>query len=357
MIYQIYGTDAHQMTYKLMEAANIIDQIPEGGSVALKPNLVIAGSPDDGSTTHPGVLSGCIAYLQEHGVKDISVIEGSWVGQHSTEQAARVAGYDKVCQKYGVPFYDLKKDKTVQVNTPIRSMEICERAFHADYLIDLPVLKGHCQTRMTCALKNLKGCIPDREKRRFHSEGLHRPIAALASALMPDLIIVDNLCGDLDFEEGGNPVWSNRMYLGFDAVQIDAYGAKLMGIGLDEVPYIRLAEEWDAGTTEVKDEDIICLNEPVAGTTRNLTRGITKQLTRNVKQDSACSACYASLVRALYELDRDRIPVRENISIGQGFKGKEISGIGIGACCRGAEKCAMGCPPSAEQVKEILMQR
>ena len=32
---------------------------------------------------------------------------------------------------------------------------------------------------MTCALKNCKGCLPDREKRRFHAEGLMEPIAAL----------------------------------------------------------------------------------------------------------------------------------------------------------------------------------
>ena len=53
------------------------------------------------------------------------------------------------------------------VETPIRPMEICCRALDADFLINLPVLKGHCQTAMTCALKNCKGCIPDREKRRF----------------------------------------------------------------------------------------------------------------------------------------------------------------------------------------------
>ena len=66
------------------------------------------------------------------------------------------------------------------------------------------------QTVMTCALKNLKGCLPDREKRRFHTEELMRPIAALAAAIRPKLIIVDSICGDLNFEEGGNPVHTNR---------------------------------------------------------------------------------------------------------------------------------------------------
>ena len=100
-----------------------------------------------------------------------------------TGRAFRAAGYEAVGKKYGVPLFDLKRDKTRRVDTPLRPMDICCRALDADYLINLPVLKGHCQTAMTCALKNCKGCLPDREKRRFHSEGLMRPIAALAAAL------------------------------------------------------------------------------------------------------------------------------------------------------------------------------
>ena len=109
-IYQIYGQDAHEMTLKLLTAADAIRLVPAGGSVALKPNLVIAGTPESGSTTHPGVLSGCIAYFREHGVRDISVIEGSWVGD-DTMRGMRRAGYDQACKTWPVHYYELKKDK------------------------------------------------------------------------------------------------------------------------------------------------------------------------------------------------------------------------------------------------------
>ena len=66
-IYQIYGEDAHEMTLKLLEARNAIELVPAGGSVALKPNLVIAGTPESGATTHAGVLSGAIEYFQTRG--------------------------------------------------------------------------------------------------------------------------------------------------------------------------------------------------------------------------------------------------------------------------------------------------
>ncbi len=349
-IYQIYGQDAHEMTLKLLEAADAIRLVPAGGSVALKPNLVIAGTPESGAVTHAGVLSGCIAYFKDHGVWDISVIEGSWVGD-DTLRAMRRADYDKVCEKYGVPFYDTKKDAVRPVKTAIGNIDICARALDAGLLVDLPVLKGHGQTLMTCALKNLKGVIPDREKRRFHALGLQKPIAALGAALKPRLIVVDSICGDLDFEEGGTPVQTNRMYLGTDAVQIDAYGRTLMGLTAEEVPYIELAERYGGGSTAWSPEDVIELNAPRDAAAYPRPSGIVAGLTKNVHQNQACSACFAALVRALHAT---RCGQGENIYIGQGWQGQTLEGLGIGRCCRGAKECVMGCPPTAEAIAKRL---
>ena len=349
-IYNVYGHDPHAMTKKLLEASEAIRLIPSGGSVALKPNLVVAAHPDDGATTHAGVLSGCIEYFRDNGVQDISIIEGSWVGDN-TQRAMKAAGYDEVCRKYGVEFFDLKHDQTRSINTPIGDIEVCVRALEAGLLVNLPVLKGHCQTRMTCALKNLKGCLPDKEKRRFHALGLTRPIAALGAGLKAGLTIVDSICGDLNFEEGGNPVRTNRMFLGTDPVQIDAYGATLMGLELSQVPYIMIADKWGAGRAWFTERDIVNLNEPDEAGSYPRPSGRVAGLTRNVHEESACSACYASLVRALYVNDKGR---SREIYIGQGWKDKKIpdGALGIGNCCAGAGECVKGCPPSAKDIAE-----
>ena len=352
-IYEIYGTDAHEMTKGLMTAAKIANIIPAGAKIALKPNLVHADVAENGATTHPGVLSGCIEYLKENGFNDISIIESSWVGER-TERSVKVCGYDRICEKYNVPFYDLKKDGVKRVDTPFRPMEIACKAVDADYLIDMPVLKGHCQTVMTCALKNLKGCLPDHEKRRFHTDGLIKPIAALAAVLKPDLVIVDSICGDLYFEEGGNPVQTNRMMLGTDAVQMDAYGCSLMGLKPEDVPYIGLAEAWGAGSSKVFPDDIVKLNEPTQSNDYPPPSGRVKNLVRNVNADSACSACFASLVRALYRADKEGMQVKDKIFIGQGYQGKSPDGIGIGRCCKDAKTCVMGCPPTADSILQHL---
>ena len=82
-LYIVYGNRAKQMTMELMEAAHISEEIPQGASVALKPNLVVAAEPEYGATTHAGILEGVIEYLQEHGHRDISIMEGAWVGDRT----------------------------------------------------------------------------------------------------------------------------------------------------------------------------------------------------------------------------------------------------------------------------------
>lgn len=138
------------------------------------------------------------------------------------------------------------------------------------------------------------------------------------------------------------------MLLGTDPVQMDAYGCQLMGLRMEAVPYIRLAEQWGAGTAQV--DEVIRLNEPKDAAVYPAASGLIRKLTANVKADSACSACYAALVRALYIAQEERISVRESISIGQSFRGKTIRGIGIGNCCLGADVCVKGCPQTSADV-------
>ncbi len=353
----IHGTNYKEMAIQVLEQADVAGAIGDTEkSVALKPNLVVAAHPSGGATTHSELLAGVIEYLQSHGFFNLSIMEGSWVGDVTTS-AFSAAGYGEISRKYHVPLIDLQKDSYTPHEAKGMKINLCDKAAAVDYMINMPVLKGHCQTTVTCALKNNKGIIPNVEKRKFHTMGLHKPIAHLNVIAPNDFILVDNICGDLDFEEGGNPVTMNRV-LGFrDPVLCDSYVCDCMGYSVDDVPYIRLAEQLGVGSTDTAHANFIYLNEDQAGRGRfKMTRRV-QNLAKYADPKDACSACYGSLIYALDRLN-DSGSLKKGlppICIGQGYKG-QTGEIGVGQCTCGCSKFLKGCPPKAVDIAAFLKE-
>ncbi len=351
----IHGTDYRQMAKKILEKADVAADIGnKNKKIALKPNLVTASAPSNGGTTHAELLAGAIEYLQENGFSDITVMEGSWVGDH-TGSACRAAGYDRICERYHVPFEDLQKDSWKEYDAAGMKIKLCDQAAAVDYMINMPVLKGHCQTIITCALKNNKGTIPNSEKRRFHTMGLHKPIAHLNTIARNDFILVDNICGDLDFEEGGNPVVMNRVLGLKDPVLCDAYVCECMGYQVDDVPYIRIAERLGVGSADISKANLVYLNQAEEGMGKfRMSRRVQNLAVHTAPRD-ACSACYGSLIYALDRLnDSGRLAKGlPPVAIGQGYRG-ESGEIGVGSCTSCFKKSLAGCPPKAAEMVEFL---
>jgi hypothetical protein len=98
------------------------------------------------------------------------------------------------------------------------------------------------------------------------------------------------------------------------------------------------------------------LSPPQAGKTGTRSSGIVKRCAEYVREDQACSACYANLIYALSRMDNGelrRLP--EKVCIGQGFAGKSGS-IGVGRCASGFTAAVKGCPPSGADMLEFLRQ-
>ena len=353
-IYQAFGQDGHQLAYQLLEEINL--NLDSDLKVGLKPNLVLAKESAQGATTDPQLTAGVIEYLKVQGVDDIVIMEGSWVGS-KTEVAFKECGYKKLAQEYDIELYNLKHDQTRELNSGELTLEVCQSALDVDYLINLPVLKAHCQTKMTCALKNLKGCIPDSEKRRYHTLGLHEPIAHLNNVLKADLTIVDGIIGDLTFEEGGNPVQMNRILAGFDPVLIDTYVAQLLGLELEEVPYIQLAAELGVGSSNLTSRQVRSINQAQKIELENLSSGRkVENLKQYINEDQACSSCVGSLIHALQRCqDNYQLPADEEVYIGQGWQRISKDELGIGNCTQEFSGFVPGCPPTAAQIKKKLI--
>ena len=355
-ILKIYGTDYKEMTIRLLTEAGLSELIGDKEKrICIKPNLLAPTPAEYGATTHPEIVAGIIEYLRTEGFDRILIAEGSWVGDRTSE-AYEYCGYRELCETYGVPFIDTQKENRHSVDCAGMRLEITDVCDRFDFLINVPVLKGHCQTKMTCALKNLKGLLPNREKSRFHRMGLHKPIAHLQTGIRQDFIVIDHICGDLDFEEGGNPVVRNCIMAALDPVLTDSYACSLLGLTPDDVPYVRMSESLGIGSTDLSSADIRVLGDKPEDAELPRTRQLL-DVSYAVNDIDSCSACYANLTGALWRLQDegllDRLGVP--IGIGQGMQGK-TGLLGVGRCTSGFDFNIPGCPPDEELIYEKLKE-
>ena len=153
----------------------------------------------------------------------------------------QVCGYDRISETYGVPFLDMQKDTATVHDCAGMELSICDQAKQLDFLINVPVMKGHCQTKITCALKNMKGLIPKQGKAPFPFPGASRAHRPSGSGYPPGFHCGGQYLRRLDFEDGGNPVVMNRLMAAADPVLCDAWVCHLMGYPVEEVPYISMA--------------------------------------------------------------------------------------------------------------------
>lgn len=351
----------------LLEKAAVWDWLGEKESpVLLKPNLVVSSPASRGATTTPAIAEGLIEWLAGYGYSNIIIAEGSWVGD-STAKAFKVCGYTALAQKHNIPLIDLQKDSSVKRETPIGEFKICRTIADLQEkggsLINLPLVKGHGQTRMTCALKNLKGCIPNSEKRRYHTLGVHKPVAYLNTLIKQAFALVDGLNPDPYWEEGGSPQKRDLLLLAKDPVAIDSYACRLLGFFDEDVEYLSFSDKLGIGEGHTSDEEIINLDDTaIEKISLNLAQSeIKKWIDSIVDQKSACSSCFGNLSSALRYMQEENPEIKTrsipSLCIGQEFKGKSLSsnrrGIGICTVSKG-NKALQGCPPSRERIITFL---
>lgn len=349
-----YGSDPATMTRDILEHIPLKTLVKTDAKIVLKPNLVVPNSASEGATTHPEIVETLIVYLLEQGYRNITIAESSWVGA-STSAAFKAHGYYDLAKRYQVKLVDIKHDPYTSISAHDYTVEMSQTIMNADFLISLPVLKGHCQTTMTCALKNMKGCISDASKRKFHAWGLHEPIAVLNTIRRADLVIVDSLNGDLDFEEGGNPVQTNRMFAGLDSVLVDTFGTHLMGFDVSDVPYLSIAQKLGVGSVRIDQASIHELNKDRHVAMPQPTQRVQTLSTYTIPS-SACSACFGNLIHALARMEERGSLSRlsRRIHIGQDYKGKSGCGLGVGICTNGFTHALAGCPPKAVDMVHFL---
>ena len=282
-------------------------------SVLIKVNTGFKGPAASGLCTHPETVRGLIRFFKDRGTKKIYVGDSSIVGTDSVE-ALKAAGIWAVCEEEGVECLNLDDSGMVEMEIPrhvmIEKLKLSKLAFEVDRVVSAAVMKTHMYAGVTLSIKNMKGCLYQRDKTRLHrikeappditkGKCLDYGICDLMKLIYPDYAVIDAVVAMEGFgPSGGTPVDMNLVMASDDALSCDLTALKLMGMEQDAIPHLNLVREdrgLDPASIQVEPADyekwshrFLLASEHDLGLNYPNPKVIEK---------GACSACHAAMVQ------------------------------------------------------------
>lgn len=218
--------------------------------VLLKPNLLAKHAPEKAVTTHPAVVAAVCAALCRRGVRHITLADspGGQYTPGAMRAIYRTSGLAEACERYGAALYtDCNALPRKTQGLRVREFNLIEPVHEADFIIDLPKVKTHVMTGMSCAVKNLFGTIPGLQKAELHmrfpeKEAFGEMLVDLCEAVRPNLVIADGILAmEGDGPAGGVPRALGLVLGGEDAYTLDLAVCRLMRLPARRVPYLAAA--------------------------------------------------------------------------------------------------------------------
>lgn len=219
-----------------------------GKKVFVKVNL-ISSEFVPGQCTSPLILDGLLSELSKHDC-DITFGDADLAASRQCNKAAKVWGHLKLAKKYDVRFKNLSDDEMIKVaiNGKIfKELDVPRTIVEADSIINVPVLKTHCLTKLTCALKHFWGVVP-RVRHQYHLV-VDDAIADINTLTRPKLSfnLVDGTIGmEGNAPRTGKPKICDLIFASTDPVATDAAVAKYMGF--DVPKHVRVAAKRGLGS-------------------------------------------------------------------------------------------------------------
>ena len=184
---------------------------------------------------HPSLdlLSSIVEFLLS-GAKSVVIGETRSM-MHEPEKQFKRLGVNALLKRFSghVRAVDLSDDEWVQVSVPnphaLKEIDFPKTVLDSDVLINVPKVGTHSTTRLTCALKNLFGLLPQGQKISvYHPLGVDKVIADIAQVIKPNLNIVDA---------------GNKAILGLDALAVDVVACRFVNLDPLKVEHLRLVSE------------------------------------------------------------------------------------------------------------------
>lgn len=235
------------------ERFSIKEKLKPGMKVTIKPNLLMKRKPEEFTTTHPSLVEGTILFLQEIGIRDITVADspGGLYTASALKGIYEASGMAAVCEKTGAKLnfdtgFENVGNETAKL---VKSFPIINPVAQADFLIDICKLKSHGMTGLSGGVKNLFGCIPGLTKPEFHwrfpqKELFCQMLVDLCETVQPDFVLTDAVVS----MEGNGPSGGTKRETGLilasdSPYDLDYYLSWLIGLEPQEILTVKAAVE------------------------------------------------------------------------------------------------------------------
>ena len=234
----------------IFAASKNVQALTPQSKVLIKPNLLAKHVPETAVTTHPAVLKAAIVALQARGVSHITVADSS--GGVYTPSAMKAiykaSGLAAVCAETGAVLYtecSAHPRKTDGVR--VREFNLIDPVHEADFILNMPKLKTHVMTGMSCAVKNLFGTIPGLQKAELHMRfpqpaDFGEMLVDLCECVRPQLHLVDGIMAmEGDGPAGGVPRNAGLVLGSENPYDLDLFVSHLFSLPIARVPYLAAA--------------------------------------------------------------------------------------------------------------------
>jgi uncharacterized protein (DUF362 family) len=254
----VSGADRTQTVSKAIELLGGIDRfVKHGETVLLKPNIGFARPARIGATSHPDIISEITRLCYEYGkakkvyVMDNPINDPASCFELSGISAAAAKSGAEIILPRGNLFrpVSLKDGKLIQ-NWPM----LYEPLKKVDKIIGIAAVKNHARSGASMTMKNWYGLLGG-GRNNFHRD-INTIIVELAMLMKPTLVILDGTDVMMTNGPTGGSVSdlkkTNIMIAGCDQIAVDAFGATLLDMTAESLPYLTRAEELKLGTTDYK---------------------------------------------------------------------------------------------------------
>jgi uncharacterized protein (DUF362 family) len=201
-----------------------------------------------GQTTDPRFIGALVDVIRNKTSPNvgISIVESD-ASAMRCKYVFRMLGYEQLAKNHNIRLVNLSEDffETVQVKAgkQLFKLPVAKTILQADLKINVPKIKYiRDPIKLTCALKNIFGCIPFPRKSRYHPQ-LAEAIVAANKAMRFDLCVVDG-----NIVSGIEPRRLGLVMASRDPVAIDAAAAKIAGLNPRSIKYLQLAHQEGLGT-------------------------------------------------------------------------------------------------------------